>query len=192
MTRNLEIGNTPVWVLPNIWRLGQVGDTKFGANGSIKMLLNAAKYQCYSFYRLWVIKGKPLTPPTPPYPKFGRSAIFNIATITFASLISNHNSGKKKRLNKLVPVFPFVSMHAGILQTAEKRAYYHKMGLRIEKVVWIQWIQFSSKLMPCVSKRENLNKSQRWEMCRGLFCLRFSQNIQNLMTIRLIMVAIQN
>ena len=49
-------------------------------------------------------------------------------------------------------------MHAGILQTAEKRAYYHKMGLRIEKVVWIQWIQFSSKLMPCVSKRENLNK----------------------------------
>ena len=30
LTRNPEIGNTPVWVLPNIWRLGQVMDTKFG------------------------------------------------------------------------------------------------------------------------------------------------------------------
>ena len=59
LTRNLEIGNTPVWVLPNIWRLGQVGDTKFGANVSNKMLLHAAKYQGHSFYRFWVIKGKP-------------------------------------------------------------------------------------------------------------------------------------
>ena len=25
LTRNLEIGNTPVWVLPNIWRLGKLG-----------------------------------------------------------------------------------------------------------------------------------------------------------------------
>ena len=59
LTRNLEIGNTPVWVLPNIWRLGRVMDTKFGTNVSNRMLLNAAKFQGYSFYRFWVIKGKP-------------------------------------------------------------------------------------------------------------------------------------
>ena len=59
LTRNPEIGNTPVWVLPNIWRLGQVMDTKFGTNVSNRMLLNAAKFQGYSFYRFWVIKGKP-------------------------------------------------------------------------------------------------------------------------------------
>ena len=59
LTRNPEIGNTPVLVLPNMWRLGQVRDTKFGANVSNKMLLHAAKCQRYSFYRFWVIKGKP-------------------------------------------------------------------------------------------------------------------------------------
>ena len=59
LTRNPEIGNTPVWVLPNIWRLGRVMDTKFGTNVSNRMLLNAAKFQGYSFYRFWVIKGKP-------------------------------------------------------------------------------------------------------------------------------------
>ena len=59
LTRNPEIGNTPVWVLPNIWRLGQVMNTKFGTNVSNKMLLNAAKFQGYSSYRFWVIKGKP-------------------------------------------------------------------------------------------------------------------------------------
>ena len=51
-TRNLEIGNTPVWVLPNIWRQGNM-------SVSNKMLLNAAKYQVYSFYRFWVIKRIP-------------------------------------------------------------------------------------------------------------------------------------
>ena len=59
MARNPEIGNTPVWILPNIWRLGRVMDTKFGTNGTNKMLLNAAKFQGYSFYCFWVIKGKP-------------------------------------------------------------------------------------------------------------------------------------
>ena len=49
---------TPVWVLPNIWRLGQVMD-KFGTNVSNKILLNAAKFQGYSSYCFWVIKGKP-------------------------------------------------------------------------------------------------------------------------------------
>ena len=59
LTRNLEITNTPVWVLPNTWRLGQVRDTKFGTNVSNKSLLNAAKCQVYSFYCFWVTKGKP-------------------------------------------------------------------------------------------------------------------------------------
>ena len=58
LTRNPEIGNTPVWVLPNIWRLGRVRNTKFGTNVSNKMLLNAAKCQRCSLYRFWVIKGK--------------------------------------------------------------------------------------------------------------------------------------
>ena len=51
LTRNPEIGNTPVWALPNILRLGQVMDTKFGTNVSNKKLLNTAKFQGYSFYR---------------------------------------------------------------------------------------------------------------------------------------------
>ena len=37
LTRNPEI-----WILPNIWRLGQVMDTKFDANVSDRMLPNAA------------------------------------------------------------------------------------------------------------------------------------------------------
>ena len=39
LTRNPEIGNTPVWVLSNIWSLGKVRDTKFGTNVSNKMSL---------------------------------------------------------------------------------------------------------------------------------------------------------
>ena len=59
LTGNPEIGKTPASVLPNIWRLARIMDTKFGTNVSNRMLLNAAKYQGYSFYRFWVIKGKP-------------------------------------------------------------------------------------------------------------------------------------
>ena len=58
LTRNLEIGNTPIWILPNIWRLGQVRNSKFVTNVFNEILLHAAKYQIYSFYRFWVIKGK--------------------------------------------------------------------------------------------------------------------------------------
>ena len=29
LTKNSEIGNNPVWVLANIWRLGRAKDTKF-------------------------------------------------------------------------------------------------------------------------------------------------------------------
>ena len=59
LTRNLEIRNIPIWGLHNIRRLGQVKDTKFGTNVSNKYLLDAAKYQRHSYYRFWVIKGKP-------------------------------------------------------------------------------------------------------------------------------------
>ena len=40
--------------MSNIWRLGQVGDTKFGTNVYNEMLLNPAKSYGYSFYSLWV------------------------------------------------------------------------------------------------------------------------------------------
>ena len=43
----------PVWTLPNIWRLGKVRNTKFGTKISSKMLINAAKFQGYRFYRFW-------------------------------------------------------------------------------------------------------------------------------------------
>ena len=59
LTRNLDIGNTSVWVLPNIWRLGQVRDTEFGTNVSNVMVLNATKCQAYSVYPFWAIKGEP-------------------------------------------------------------------------------------------------------------------------------------
>ena len=73
LTRNPEIGNTPVWVLPNFWRLRRVMDTKFGTNVFNRMLLNTANFQDYSFYCFWFIKGKPngrrggckITPPSP-------------------------------------------------------------------------------------------------------------------------------
>ena len=59
LTRNPEIRNTPVGVLPNNWRLGQVRNTNFSANVSNEKLLNAAKCQVYSFYGFWFIKRKP-------------------------------------------------------------------------------------------------------------------------------------
>ena len=43
--------------------------TKFGTNVSNRMLVNAAEFQGYSFYRFWITKGKPtgkIPPPPPP------------------------------------------------------------------------------------------------------------------------------
>ena len=70
LTRNPEIGNTRVWVLPNIWRLGQVTDTKLGMNVSNKMLLNAAKWQSYSFFHFWKPTGDKTSPPFPHTPRW--------------------------------------------------------------------------------------------------------------------------
>ena len=87
LTKNPEIGNTPVWVFPNIWTLGQIMDTKFGTDVSNRMLLNVAKCQGYSFYRFWVIEllrenqlgGKISTPPPP---RLGLTYITHIIYIT--------------------------------------------------------------------------------------------------------------
>ena len=51
LTRNLEIGNTRVWISPYNSALRQARDSKFGANISNKKLLNAVKGHSYSFYR---------------------------------------------------------------------------------------------------------------------------------------------
>ena len=72
LNRKPEIRDTPVWVLSNICRLGQVRDTKLGVDVPNKTLLKAAKCKGHSFYRFEVNKGKPttegkITHPPPPY-----------------------------------------------------------------------------------------------------------------------------
>ena len=52
LTRNSEIGNTPVWVFPNIWRLVQVLDTKFGTNVSNKIWCKISGLQLLPFFEL--------------------------------------------------------------------------------------------------------------------------------------------
>ena len=65
LARNPEFGNVPseFCLISGDW-------DKFGADVSNEMLLYAAKGQGYSFYRFWVIKGKPTggksTPPSHP------------------------------------------------------------------------------------------------------------------------------
>ena len=100
LTRNLEIRNTPEWVLPNMWRVGCVRDKKFGKNVSNKMLLNFAKCQGYSFYRFWAIKGKQQEGDEGlnyPPPRLGlKEVTFNITT-EFA-LIKNNIARCKNNL----------------------------------------------------------------------------------------------
>ena len=59
LTRNPEIGNISIWVFPNIWKMGQVRDTKFGRDVSNEILVNTAKFQGYSFYCFWVYRPPP-------------------------------------------------------------------------------------------------------------------------------------
>ena len=58
LTRNQEIWDMPVWVLPDIWRLGQVRDTKFGTNVSSKRLRIVNAVRVNNFYCFWVMKAK--------------------------------------------------------------------------------------------------------------------------------------
>ena len=67
-----EIGNTPVWNLLNISKLGRVRDTKFVADVINKKLLNPVKNQSYNLYRFWVTKGKPTGGLLPFPPRFIR------------------------------------------------------------------------------------------------------------------------
>ena len=59
LTRNLEIGNIIVWDFLNIWRLGKASNIKFARNISNEIILNASKFQSYSFYLVWVFTFKP-------------------------------------------------------------------------------------------------------------------------------------
>ena len=97
---NPEIGNTPIWILPDIWRLEWVRDTKLGTNFSNETLLNDPKCQCYSFYRFWVIKGKTTDGVKPP------STHIRVSLSTFLSskriVIVLLQKKKVIRLNHLV------------------------------------------------------------------------------------------
>ena len=74
LTKNLEIRNTPVWILPNTWRLGQVRNTTFGTNISNKMLLNASNARVTAFTVSELLKenqeggGGKITPHPPIHP----------------------------------------------------------------------------------------------------------------------------
>ena len=58
LTRNLEYGNTRLWIFPYKWALKQASNMQFGANISNKKLLIAVKVHAYCFYHFWVINGK--------------------------------------------------------------------------------------------------------------------------------------
>ena len=74
LTRNQKTRYTSIWVLRNILRLEKVRDTKLSTNVSNEMLLNAAKWHGYRFFRFWGINGEPTRgeiklPPLPPSPR---------------------------------------------------------------------------------------------------------------------------
>ena len=55
LIRNREIGNTHIWVLRNIWRLGRVKGTKFGTNVSLKKcywMLQSARVTAFTVFEL--------------------------------------------------------------------------------------------------------------------------------------------
>ena len=72
LIRNREIGNTHIWVLQNIWRLGRVKGTKFGTNVSLKKcywMLQSARFTAFTVFELLKENqegggGRNLTPPT--------------------------------------------------------------------------------------------------------------------------------
>ena len=52
LTRNPEIGNSPVWILLYVGRLGRVREIKFVINVTNKMLLNAAGVTAFTISEL--------------------------------------------------------------------------------------------------------------------------------------------
>ena len=57
--RKSEMHRSEFCQISGDWSNLELRDTKFGANVSNKKLLNAEKYQGYSFYCFWIIRGKP-------------------------------------------------------------------------------------------------------------------------------------
>ena len=104
LTRNLEIGNTPVLVLPNIWRLVQVLDTKFGTNVSNKIWCKISGLQLLPFFELLRENqldggGDYLPPPrlgltNKPKPK--KNKRFSQKTLTIHPICSNCDAFDKK------------------------------------------------------------------------------------------------
>ena len=139
LTRNWEIGNTPACVLPNILRLGRVRNTKFCMNVSNEMLLNAAKCQDYSFYRFWVIKGKPTGmgwEGSNFKPTQVRVNVF-IVDLTLIRCLPNWLSFTRSRVNGLTNFMPLVSFYASWryhkssgfpFSGGKERAQLHEMG----------------------------------------------------------------
>ena len=92
--------------MPNIWRLRQAVDTKFGTNASKKMFLNAEKLQGYSFYFFLVVKGKPTgtkitSPPPPPpslpsLPRLELNADFTLKDFSFGAVELTKNADPDK------------------------------------------------------------------------------------------------
>ena len=58
MTRYLEIRNTSVWVLHNIWRLGRVRSSNLARKALIKCYWMLRNTRVTAFTGFWVIKGK--------------------------------------------------------------------------------------------------------------------------------------
>ena len=91
LTRNQEIGNTTVWVLPKIWRLERVMDTKFGINVPNRTLQNSRVTAFTVFELLKEIqlgRGKITLPPPPP-PRLGsiENLLVNVLHLLFLHLL---------------------------------------------------------------------------------------------------------
>ena len=82
VTRNPEIGNNPIWVLPNIWRLGQVGIPNLARMSLIKcywMLQNdrVTAFTVSELLREIQQGGVKLPPPPPTPPRLGLMRLYH-------------------------------------------------------------------------------------------------------------------
>ena len=120
-------------------------DTKFGTNVSNRMLLNAAKFQGYSFYRFWVIKGKPTRgvklPPTQirvnvntEIQSFARQLY-----LLFVSAVQGKIAGllKRGRYKSSVALYPLVASYNLYRYTTDK-----SFQLTYAKAIWAEYTTF--------------------------------------------------